>query len=92
MGFTKFLILTLQILQILGFILSTFFLRRWYREKSSLDLKRATGWAFNTSCFSFLLALLLAIAGNSNSELLFAGLIQIMVLPSFLVALSKEKS
>lgn len=85
MSFAKFLILTLQVLQVMGFVLSMFFLRRWYRQNQNTDLNRSTGWAFNTSCISFVLAILLAIAGT-NMELVFTGIIQLMVLPALLIA------
>lgn len=90
MSFAKFFILVLQILQVIGFVFSAFFLRRWYRQNAKIDLKRSTGWAFNTSCISFVLVLILAIAGT-DSELLLAGIIQIMVLPAILVALLKGR-
>ena len=90
MTFTKFLILILQTLQVLGFALTTIYLRRWYRQSAKIDLKRSTGWAFNTSCVSIILVIMLVIDGNDR-DLLLAGIIQIMVIPSLVVALLKGK-
>ena len=90
MSFVNFAVLLLQILQVFGFVLSAFYLRRWYKKSAKVDLKRSTGWAFNTSCCSFVLAIFLAIAGT-NIELLLAGIIQLMAMTPLVVALLKGK-
>lgn len=90
MSFIKFLTLFLQIFQILGFAFCNYFLWKWHKKSAKKDIVRSLGWAINTSCFSFVLAIILAIDGT-NTELILAAIIEIMVLPSIVVALLKEK-